>query len=379
MPTSIPRSITVLTVFTVLALVLALAPRAGAEDAPEKKTTKKTSKDVGNDAGKKKEKPKPPADGDARTQWIEKVVELARGEDEAQRREALAMLLKHDQSGDCLQPVVKLLSDDRLSHDALVDVVRAVGRPGLDDAAAALLPLVAHASAHVRGNAAVSLEYIGSAGTADALKKQLGKEKIAAVKGHICRALGRCGAGEGSVRSLLLKHLGKASNDFDRVGPAVGLAYFEGDKAIARKLEKQLAKAIVKKNMTSGFTGQRKHGRLLGWVLSEIGDKKSAAFLRKKVLSRLENQSALGSEKAFFEAVARKLEGDPTAQKAIDQAVYSFSGLAGLGTTTSVSRSGSLSLFEMDEMRKERDQSPFRPKGDPKVAKRPTLASLRGG
>ncbi len=316
-------------------------------------------KEPEGDKGKKK-KDEVPDEAEARKDWVVAMLGRIRTGNNETRRATLKGLIKHDRNGDCITPLIDLLSDPSLEKNSRIDVVRALGIPGLGDAVLPLAALLQHDDNRVRGNAAVSLEYIGLPEAVPALKKQLGAERSASVAGHICRALGRCGAGKSDVRSALLKRWDKAETDTQRIGPAAGMAYFAGDKSLARKIEKRLAKAVVPKAIT-GLTSLRKEPKLLAWCLAHIGDKRSAKFMRSKVIDRLKRES-FNTGVGFYEEVVLMIEGDEEAAKAVDQSMRGVS-FGGPGSSIT-SISSSVGVFKMDAMRKGRDMSQFIPKGD---------------
>lgn len=320
-------------------------------------------------AAKRPEAPKVPIDAEARAEWMGELIGKIREGEPTTRRAALTMLVKHDKQGDTLHALIALLTENSLTTDATIDLARVLGIEGLVDAVEPLLALLPSADASVRGNVAVTLEYIGLYTAVDGLKKQLGKEKTGSVRNHLCRALGRCGAGQRPVRSALLKQLNKAKTDQDFVGPLLGLAYFEKDPTVARKIEKLLAKAVIPKG-TSLLAGRRR-ARVMGWLLGEVADAKTPRFIRKKLLPRLKSNRGLsvvgigGGEQEFYEAVARKIDGDPSAKAKVDTAIGSLANLdvtsGDIRTLGSVAGTG---ISTMDEMRKGRDMSKFQPKGD---------------
>lgn len=346
-----------------LTVLLVLSGAAHADDAVDKALEEAKRQKAEKEA-------KPPEEAAARAEWIEKLTTHVREADAAKRRSALRMLVKHDKDGDTTTALVPLLSDENLSLEAQIDVVRALGIPAFIPAVEPLLALLESDNASLRGNAAVSLEYIGSYLAIDALKKRMPKEKVRSVRGHMCRALGRCGAGQRPVRSALLKELGRAKTDEDTMGPLIALAYFERDSGTARKLEKKLAKLVVPKGTNA--LASRRRARLMGWVLSEIADAKTPKFLRDKVMPRLKATSSIavvsvnGGEADFYESVARKIEGDPSAAKNVDGVVGDGAGriVDAPGAARAIQSVGGLSIATMDDMRKGRDMSAFRPKGD---------------
>ena len=137
----------------------------------------------------------------------------------------------------------------------------------------------------MRGNAAVTLEYIGSDDkkVIAALSKLASKAKDPAIANHAFRVLGRCGVKNSRVRSLLLKQAVGSKSEFASHGPCITLAYFEKGKAAARGVEKILKHILKQIGIPGGRRGEEgnsvKRG-LVSWTLASIGNSKSGAFFK---------------------------------------------------------------------------------------------------
>jgi len=289
-----------------------------------------------------------------RDAWIKRLIDLIRGSDAAIRKQALGELVKQDRKGDCTTPLVALIGPFNAAGqvDALIDVVRALGMPGLEPAALALHELLKHKDVRVRGNTAVTLEYIGSAASVEPLITRAKREKNEGVANHICRALGRCGAGDTAARKRLLRDakLGK-DRDFGCFGAVIGLAYFQADAKAARALEKQLLK--LGSPLQGGLNTHTFLRAALAWCLSEIRDPKTARLLRKKIIAPLAEEKSPWKESVvrYYEAIARKCEGRDDAQAAIN---------AGIRRALWVDDAREL----VDAARRGRSMSRFKPKGE---------------
>ena len=189
----------------------------------------------------------------------------------------------------------------------------------------------------VRSNAAVTLEYIGSATAIEPLTKRLPKEHDEFAHNNVCRALGHCGAKQEAVRKTLLRELATAKTNKLSAGPAIALSYFRGDAEAARGIEKVLA---------PGVDWQKRAFML--YALTEIRDPKSAEFVQEKVVKNEKNQAAL----AFLTSVVAVLAGTDTtgdAQRTMTKGVESA-----LGTLGDIGGSARLN----------RDQTEFQPNGE---------------
>ena len=302
--------------------------------------------------------------GDERPAWIRERLDEAGGSDRAARIAAVEALVRNDAGGDCLTPLLGLLDEHKKNAQVLVDILRGLGRDQLLDAARPVAEFLGHREDALRGMAAVSLEYIGSRDkdVVAALTRAAGRERDEAIANHMYRALGRCGVEESRVRALLLKECEGARSEFASFGPAIGLAYFEGDAKAARGVEKILKKIGVPGGRRGGGENGIKRG-VLCWALAAIGDPDSGTFLREELLSRLENMKAFWVEglKGFYETVARKCEGDASAMPAIEEGVrviVSFARGGGRGGPAAEP------VGLMDEYRRDRAAGNFTPRGD---------------
>jgi hypothetical protein len=302
--------------------------------------------------------------GDGRADWIrERLREVVDGP-QAKRKRAIELLLRNDESGDCKTPLIRLLREHKKNTELLVDLIRGLGRNQLLDAALVIPEFLSHKNEKVRGNAAVSLEYIGSRQreVVSALLKAAGREKDEAIANHVYRALGRCGVEDNRARPTLLKKCASGKSEFATYGPTIGLAYFEGDKKAARGVEKALKKIGVPGGRRGGGGNTVKRG-VLSWTLASIGDEKSARFVRDELLARLENVQAfwVGGLKSFYRTVARACDGDESAMPAIEEGVRGFVAFA---KGAALGRYGAETRGLMDEYRKDRDAPSFVPRGD---------------
>jgi len=302
--------------------------------------------------------------GDARPAWIsERVREIVEG-DKKQRELAIDLLIRNDEAGDCKRPLIQLLDEHKQDTALLVDLIRGLGRDQLLDADLPIAKFLGHKDEAVRGNAAVSLEYIGSHDPliVSALRKAAGKEKNEAIANHLYRALGRCGVEDSKVRTLLLKKCASAKSEFATYGPTIGLAYFEGDKKAARGVEKILKKIGIPGSRRGGGQNTVKRG-VLCWTLASIGDQKSGAFMRKELIAKLKNVKAfwVGALAGFYRLVARKCDGEEEAMPEIEKGVRGFVAFARGGR---LGRYGAETRGLMDEYRKGREIAGFSPKGD---------------
>lgn len=305
-----------------------------------------------------------PLEGEARAAWIAgNVANVLKG-DEATRKAAIDALVKHDEDGDCVGALTALFGEHKKNILLIVAVVRALGRDGLATAAAPIAVLLKHKDPSVRGNAAVSLEYIGIGDKKilGNLRKAADKEKDELVANHMYRALGRCGAQDAKVRALLLKKTSSSKSEFTSYGPAIGLAYFEGDAKAARGVEK-----ILK---TIGVPGSRRGGgqntvkrALVSWTLASIGDKKSGKFVREELVGGLEHVKAFWVDglRMFWNTVANVCDGAREELSAVED---------GVRVTVSFAKRGDLGRYGaefrhlMDDCRTGREEAGFKPKGD---------------
>jgi hypothetical protein len=319
--------------------------------------------------------PAAPQDGSAakeRAAWIAQLLAIVRESGSLKRQEALRSLVANDRNGDCIQPLVALLGElkeDKEKVGAVTDIVRSLGIPGLEGAAAAMADLLRSRDDTLRANVAVSLEYIGSKESVGELLKRAPRERSEVIANHMYRALGRCGAGESKVRNLLARKARSAKSELAAYGPIVGLAYFEKDAKAARDVEKLLGSMGPPSFGRRGGRGANTMKRsLLAWTLSQIRDPKSAAFVRQELLKPLEHVQSrwLKPVVDFYEAVARTCEGDKDAAGAVDT-----------GVRRALEFSGGTGQIR-DAARRERDTSRFEPKADWDLQAR-TWGRGRGG
>jgi len=299
-----------------------------------------------------------------RIRWIqEQIREVAEG-NERDRQAALVRLMQRDKDGDCTTAVIGLLLETKRNAPSLIDIIRALGRDQLLDAAPPIARHLTHRDENVRGNAAVSLEYIGSRHkeVVGALKKAADREKNLSIANHMYRALGRCGIEDKKARALLIKKCGSAKSEFATYGPTIGLAYFEGDEKAARGVEKVLKKIGVPGSRRGGGQNTVKRG-LLCWTLASIGDKKSGPFMREELIAKLKNVKAFWVQglTIFYQSVARKCEGDAGEMAAIRAGVGRFAAFA---RNADLDRYGAEVRNLMDDYRNGREAAKFSPKGD---------------
>lgn len=280
------------------------------------------------------------------------------------RLAVIAELARADQEGDCVEPLLAVLDENKKDIVLHNDIIRGLGIDGLTAAAPGIAKHLAHKDMLVRANAAVSLEYIGSQDkkVVAALRKAVGKAKDPGLANHLYRALGRCGVGNAKVRTLLLKKAQSAKSEFASYGPCIALAYFERDAKAARGVEKLLKVIGVPGSRRGGGQNIVKRG-LVSWTLAEIGDPASGTFMREELLARLENVKAFWVEglRGFWEVVARCCDGERGLLPGIEAGVRGFVQFAVGGN---LGRYGAETRALMDEARKGRDTTRFKPKGD---------------
>jgi hypothetical protein len=296
-----------------------------------------------------------PAGDEARAAWIADLVGLVTGGDEIRRKEALRSLVLNDKDGDCLKPLVPILSSEehKKNEPVMIDVIRALGRPGLNEAAAPVSEFLKHRSDLLRAEAAVTLEYIGSPDSVRDLLARVKSEKVPVIACHIWRAVGRCGIGDAKVRERLLKEARSPESDDEAFGPIVGLAYFEKDEKAARGVEKALKALGPPTGGRGAFRGTMPRA-LLAWCLAEIGDPKSAPFMREEMLAPMENVQGWwkGAVVTYYDAVARVCAGDESAKGGVDT-----------GVRGTLEFTGGTARFR-DDARKGREGGRFEPKGE---------------
>jgi len=305
-----------------------------------------------------------PAEGEARAEWIALMLRQLAAGSVGEQQQALRALVKGDKDGDCTAPLIALLPENKKNTDFLWPLIRALGRDGLEDAARPISAFLHHRDPSIRGCAAVSLEYIGSREkkVVVALLKAVGKQKDEAIANHIYRALGRCGVKDPKVRALLLKMAASGKSEFSTYGPAIGLAYFEGDPKAARGVEKLLKLIGIPGGRRGGGQNTVKRG-LLSWTLASIGDRKSSRFVRGELMAKLKNVKAFWVDglRTFWDTVARVCEGEDSEMAAIEAGVRGF---VEFTKRFDLARYGAETRHLMDDSRTGRDTSNFKPKGD---------------
>ena len=273
------------------------------------------------------------------------------------RREALRRLLAEDKDGTFLKAILDVLPALVTAKDvaAQEDVIRALGRPGLKAAVAAVSGYLDAKEIGLRANAAVTLEYIGAPEAVDALRKRVDNEKVELIVSHLLRAIGRCGAGDAKVRNFLERQMKSAKEDIPCMGATVGLAHFAKDASAARAIEDEYGKLAPLSGGRRGWSmgGGAAKGAFFAWALAEVGDPKSADFIRKKKLPQYENQQwpGIGAVVKYLEAVAQVCDGNAEKASEVDAGIQ-----------------GTLSFFNgnplMDDYRRNRDGAGFVPKAD---------------
>ena len=317
----------------------------------------------------------PPADDDApaegapesgpeREAWIAaRVAEVVAGP-KGKREPVVATLARSDKGGDCVTPLIALFAEHKKNLELVVALIRGLGRDQLHDASEAIVPFLTHKNEAVRGNAAVSLEYIGTRDPkiVAALLRAAGKEKDESIANHMYRAAGRCGIEDSKARTTLLKRCGSSKTEFASYGPAVGLAYMEGNAKAARGVEKIIKKIGIPGGRRGGGQNTVKRG-VFCWTLAEIGDPKSAKFVQDQLVKKLENVQAfwVGPLKSFYRNVAKACDGDANAKGQIPGGVRGFVMFARNADPDRYDREA---RSMMDQYRKGRDDSGFTPKGD---------------
>ena len=305
----------------------------------------------------------PPAEDGERATWIAGLLKQVEGKG-SERGNALRALVNQDKDGDCTGPLIALLPENKKNIELLRALIRALGRDGLEAAALPIAGFLGHRDHSIRSEAAVSLEYIGSREkkVVSALMKAAGRQKDEAVANHMYRALGRCGVKDGRAISLLLKAAASGKSEFGTYGASIGLAYFEHDKKAMRGVEKIVKVIGVPGGRRGGGQNTVKRG-LLSWTLASIGDEKSADFVRKELIAKLENMKAfwVNPLKNFYGAVAGACDGEESALAEVEGGVRRIVQFARGGN---MERYGAETRSLMDDSRKGRDNSTFTPKGD---------------
>jgi hypothetical protein len=224
----------------------------------------------------------------------------------------------------------------------VISILKAVGKPGQEIVVPAAVTLLEDKFDEIRANAAVTLEYVGSAKAVEPLMKRLPRERSEVAHDAVARALGRCGAKQEAVRKALVHDAEAAKKPEAILGPVIGLAYFEKDADTARALEK-----LHKKE-----GGERLKAVILLWALCEVMDPKSVEYVRKEVVAKQPQNPAGWLEQgivAFNNGVVACLEGNAESKGAVEGGVAYSYGWRGI---------------YVDGSRKNRDQSEFKPKGE---------------
>lgn len=230
----------------------------------------------------------PPDDDAVRAALVGRVLEGPT----AARADAVARLLSDDATGAGFAAVAGAVAEleKRKDAPALVDVARQLGRPGLEKGVATLVGMLDAKDAELRATAAVSLEHVGSAAAVGALLARLDREKDDAVLAHVLRAVGRCGAREDRVRAALDRRAASGKTEALCCAAVIGLAHAKGDAATARVLEEHLTRVGPPGFGRRADKGVNSLKRVyLGWALATVGDPKSAAYVREKLLKPLEH------------------------------------------------------------------------------------------
>ena len=341
----------------VLGLALAALPPAFAQEGKRGE----------GDLKKRPPGPVAPEDPVARAAWITEHVKRVMASTGDARDAAVKSLVDADRDGDCIRMLVAVMSDKRKNIDLLVAIIRGLGRDGLDLAAPAVAGQLTHRHKDVRGNAAVSLEYIGfrDRKVLTALRKLATREKDVFIANHAYRALGRCGSKDPKVRALLLKKAVGSKSEYASYGPCIGLAYFEKDRKVARGLEKLLKRIGVPGGGKPGRGGAANAvKRSLGsWTLANVGDGESANFIIEELMPRLENMKApwVQGVRDFYDNVARVCDGD---RKRMASVVGGVRGAVSYVKGLKLERYGAETRHLMDEYRRGREAAGFKPRGD---------------
>ena len=227
--------------------------------------------------------------------------------------------------------------DQPLDPEALADL-RVVGRGPvrLDERAHEGARLRDDREDDIRANADVTLEHIGDPRAVEPLTKHLSRERDERTYNDCCRALGRCGAKQDAARKTLLHELAIAKSPQTSAGPAIGLAYFEKDAEAARGLEKAAKKE-----------GDHTRRAPILWALSEVGDPKSAEFVKRELLAG----EKVAYVQMYLKAIIAKLDG--SADDATEQTI-------GYAMGWSLRQA----MVTNDAARRGRDQAEWKPKGE---------------
>ena len=309
------------------------------------------------------EGPAAPADGEERARWIAAQVGKVKAGGE-EREGAAWSLTKEDRGGDCVNPLLAILEEEKKDVSLLVPVLRALGRDGLEAAALPVSEFLSHRDETVRGNAAVTLEYIGSRDekVVVAISKLAAKERNESIANHAWRALGRCGSKKQKVGAMLLNEAASARSEFASYGPCIGLAYFQGDVKAARGVEKLLKQIGVPGGRRGGGGEAVKRG-VVSWTLASIGDYDSGKFVEEELLDGLKNVKAfwVPGLKRFWESTAAACQGQEGALAEVEAGVKAIVGFVRGG---GMERDGAETRTLTDAFRKGRESAGFKPKGD---------------
>ena len=298
--------------------------------------------------------PPAPEDPAEREAWILAQMEKIDRADETVRNNALRALVDADEEGDIVRRLLEKIEAYKKQPFVQAEIIRALGRPGLEVAAKPLAKYLTSKDEGVRANTAVTLEYIGSKESVSDLSRRAPKEKVEMIANHMFRALGRCGAGDAKVRKLLVKNIQGAKSEVASFGPIIGLAYFEKDEKAAKDVQKLLKRWGVPGGRSAWRSTLRRS--LLTWCLTEVGfgNEKAAAFLREDLIPMVGESRWSQMLIGFYENAARVCDGDESAKEEIDQGVrYSINRF---------NRQGDNPL--MDDARRNRDVIEFEPKGE---------------
>jgi len=302
--------------------------------------------------------------GEGRAAWILQRVDEVKTGDQKMRRARIDLLVISDKDGDCVAPLVLLLTESTKNIELAIELIRGLGRDKLESAALPMCEYLKQKDVDLRGHAAVSLEYIGSHDkkVVAAIQKAAGKEKDEDIASHLYRALGRCGAKSSKARSFLLKKAGSAKSEFASYGPVIGLAYFQKDAKAARGLEKLIKKVGIPGGRRGGGQNTVKRG-VFCWSLAQIQAPKSQEFVDEELIAKMEHVKAFWAAGlvSFYRQVSRACAGDAEAMAGVTQGVRGFVSYAkGMNAERYDREARSM----MDIYRKGRPEQNFVPRGD---------------
>jgi hypothetical protein len=302
--------------------------------------------------------------GAGRVAWIQQRITEVKSGDQKTRQARIDLLVISDKDGDCVAPLVLMLTESNENIGLTIDLIFGLGRDKLEVAALPICKYLTDKSADLRGHSAVSLEYIGSSDkkVVAALQKAAGKEKNEDIASHMYRALGRCGAKSSKARSFLLKKAGGAKSEFASYGPVIGLAYFEKDTKAARGLEKLIKKVGLPGGRRGGGQNTVKRG-VFCWSLAQIQAPKSQEFVQEELIEKMEHVKAFWAAGlvSFYRQVSRACVGDAEAMTRVTQGVRGFVSYA---KNMDGERYDREARSMMDIYRKGRPEQDFAPKGD---------------